>query len=180
MAAQPARQRTGEWVGVKRYLLRHVVASAVMVLCLELALLIAFLCLFLGHTRLDRELVGDAGTVALLFLFGPIIAVPAVLLPVTTACEVWCRRSFASRKWIRIPLAVILLFIETVGFGALYVSYQGEQARSGARQGVVVALIMIIPLVIYWVSLQSTDRLLGIVGVCRQRLGEKSPKQNPP
>jgi hypothetical protein len=97
-------------------------------------------------------------------------AIVAALWPVTALSEVICRRVRGSRVALQIPVATLLLFLEVTSVGLLIALLKEQPIMSGITTGAIVGVVLLIPLGIYWWSLQVTDWLINVGESLYQRL----------
>jgi hypothetical protein len=156
--------------------MKHAVATAVVVCCIVALTVLSYLGL-LAWAVIAGAPVG--GPLALPFMLAAAvvlsaIAAVAVLWPVTAVSEVACRRAHCSLTVLQIPVATLLLFFEVASAGLLVALLKGQPATSGITTGAIVGLILLLPLGIYWWSLQISDWLLGRGESLCRRLARRS------
>jgi hypothetical protein len=144
-----------------RFAVKHAVATAVVV-----GGIVAFTAASYFALLAWAVLVGDplGGPLAFPFmvlfaLFASVVSVGLILLPATALAE-WVAVKKQLRMAFQIPIATALAGVQLL-FAALVISVLGGMpwSSAAAAAGVIFALLLV-PLGVYWWSMQSADWLL--------------------
>ena len=144
-----------------RFAVKHVIATAVVV-----GGVVAFIAASYFALLAWAVLAGDplGGPVAfpfmvLLALIASVVSVGLILMPATALAE-WVAVKHQLRRAFQIPIATALAGGQLL-FAALVISVlRGIPWSSAAAAAGVIFALLLVPLGVYWWSIQSTDWLL--------------------
>ena len=142
--------------------LGHAVATAVVVAsCIGFAV-VAYFGVLAWAVLVGEPIVGVLALpfMMLAALVGSCIAVLTVLLPSTLLSYLICR-AFKWPKLVEIPVATVVSVVISLALGAITGLFYST-VKQGVQQGLVLDLILLVPLGIYWWSLQGTSWLIQL------------------
>lgn len=153
-----------------RFAVKHAVATAVVVGGVVLFAGASYFALLLWAVFVGEPLGGPLAFpfMVLAAFVGSALAV-AFILP-TTAMAEWIRRWWRLHLAAEIPLASALLLIAVLSTAMANGAIQATSMVSAGRTAAVVWALLLIPLGVYWWSLQGTDWLLGAIATCAQHV----------
>jgi len=149
-----------------RYAIKHAVAACAVVCSIVALTVLAYFGLLIW-AFLSNSPPGSPAVLPfwmLVALVSSLVAVLAVFWPVTSIIGVVCRKLRNWHPLTAIPVVVVLLFVELVSLGYIYAMLLKQPVIRSMMHGTIAGLVLLIPLGIYWCSLQATD---WIIGKCR-------------
>jgi len=164
------------WPGAMRYAVKHAVAATVVVCSIVAFTVISYFGLLAWAVVAGAPIGGPLALPFMLILAVAlsIIAALAVLWPVTTLSEVVCRRFGHWQTLIQIPMATFLLFVEVIAIEVLIALLRQQPGARGLVPGAIAGVILLVPLGIYWWSLQATNKILEMSGALWRWLRKRS------
>lgn len=142
-----------------RFAIKHTIAAGIVMAGMALCAAIAFVAGVVLSAA--RDSATTPSPVPFAFVAG-IMSVVFVLAPLTMATEWICERA-RLRLWWQIPISLILLGAVGIGLTAVAVG-TGAALTAAARMAGIATAALLIPLAVYWWSLQSADWLLRTGG----------------
>ncbi len=154
----------------------HAVAAAIVLSSTLVFTLLGYFGL-LAWAVLAGEPIGGALALPFLLLFslvGGCVSILVVLFPATLLSHFICR----SLRWafvVEIPIATVISIAICVAVGGMVGALAGT-VEQGIRIALVWELVLLVPLGLYWWSLQGTTSLLGFARKMWCRLtGQSEP-----
>lgn len=153
----------GHAVQAMRFAVKHAVASGVVVTAVVVFAAASYFAL-LAWAMLVGEPLGGPLAFPFLVLFAMVASVAsvgAVLLPVTALTDWICFGRHVRLLW-QIPRATALMGLWLLMVAVIAAVVRGAAVGSTAVFAGIVFLVLLIPLGMYWWSVQSTDWILAI------------------
>jgi len=149
-----------------QYAAKHAIAAIVVICSMVVLTAISYLGLLAWAVLADAPIGGPLAFpfMLLLALVLSIAAVLAVLWPVTSLTEAMCRGLGYRQTLLQIPIAALLLFVEVASITLLIALVRHQPADRSVVSALTAGVVLLVPLGIYWWSLQAANWLIGICG----------------
>jgi hypothetical protein len=161
--------KTG-WNAV-RFLSKHAVAGAV-VAGGSVALTVAAYCVLLIAAVLFEKPMGSPATLPLIALMVLVVALASVLLvllPVTAGTEWLCDKRRIHLA-LQVPIAAVLLMAYVLAAAMAIAVFRGTSIATATRVALGISAALSVPLLVYWLALQSTGWLIRVLAGLSGRL----------
>ena len=155
-----------------RFAVKHAVAAGIVIAGIAGFTAASYFALLAWAVLMGEPLGGPlAFPFAVLFaVVASVVAIGAVLLPVTAFAEWICQRR-GVRVWWQIPVATAVMGIWLLTMAVMTAALRAASVGSTAVPAGIVFLILLVPLGIYWWSMQSADWILRVVSAWRLKAG---------
>jgi hypothetical protein len=157
-----------------RFAFKHAVATIVLTAA-SVALTVVSYFGFLAWAAVAGQGIGGPLAlpfVILLALLAALACVMGALLPVTALADVITSRVFHWHRLAQIPVSGSLLLAYVVGLGIVVGLACGATIERAATAAIPLAVVLLVPLGLYWWCLQSTDLVVGLAsGLFQRALG---------
>jgi hypothetical protein len=150
------------WISVLKYAVKHALAAFTMI-CFTVALTVITYFVLLIWAMLVNAPLGSPVALPFWSLIALVLSTAAAVVvcwPVASICELVCRRLRNRHPLLQIFLATVFLFVEVVSLGAIYAVIWKQPIARSLVDSAMIGLILLIPLGVYWWSLQATDWIL--------------------
>jgi len=155
---------------VMRFAIKHTVAGAVIIGGIVVFAGASYFALVIWAVLAGAPIGGPLAFpfMVLAAFIASVLSVFGVLLPVTAAAELLCAKKFGWHVLAQVPVATLFMVSYLVTVAVLVALIAGSALGHAAVVGLGLSLLLLVPLLAYWWSLQSADWLISMGIRCKQ------------